>query len=160
MDDDCKLKLAALPRGVGEPPRLPRRKEDAAILLASVVVLAVAMFLRPDPGGTAVSPQLWPTCNFKRLTGLPCGTCGMTRAFVWAVRGELERAWRAQPFGLMLFVLMLVVMTDSAVGLICGQSLRQRLTSQQWRWTLRTLGIAFVVAWAYAVAGVWAAWQF
>jgi hypothetical protein len=36
------------------------------------------------------------------MTGYPCPTCGMTTAFAHAVRGQLWRAFCAQPAGLLL----------------------------------------------------------
>ena len=38
-------------------------------------------------------------CPFKAATGLPCATCGMTRAFVWMAHGEPLRALAASPLG-------------------------------------------------------------
>ncbi len=36
-------------------------------------------------------------CLFHRLTGLPCLTCGSTRAFMTLVSGDISGAWRIQP---------------------------------------------------------------
>lgn len=36
-------------------------------------------------------------CLFHRLTGLPCLTCGSTRAFTALVSGDISGAWRIQP---------------------------------------------------------------
>ncbi len=38
-----------------------------------------------------------PVCVFHRLTGLPCLTCGSTRAFADLLRGDLAGALRLQP---------------------------------------------------------------
>jgi hypothetical protein len=38
-------------------------------------------------------------CPFRLITGLPCATCGMTRAFVAMARGDAAAAWAASPLG-------------------------------------------------------------
>lgn len=39
------------------------------------------------------------TCPFRALTGIPCATCGMTRAFVRLAHGDLPGALSASPLG-------------------------------------------------------------
>ena len=38
-------------------------------------------------------------CPWRAATGVPCPTCGFTRAFHWFVRGEIGAAARASPLG-------------------------------------------------------------
>ncbi len=44
-----------------------------------------------------------PGCNFRQLTGWPCGGCGFTRAFVRAAHLELGSAFTVSPLGTTLF---------------------------------------------------------
>ena len=37
-------------------------------------------------------------CPFRRLTGLPCPGCGLTRAWLHALRGDWAAAFRAHAF--------------------------------------------------------------
>lgn len=39
----------------------------------------------------------WPTCAFRALTGLPCVTCGATRASLSFLHGDLGSAFRLNP---------------------------------------------------------------
>src|SRR5690349_6936182 len=39
----------------------------------------------------------WPVCTFRQLTGLPCITCGATRASLALLHGDLAAAWRLNP---------------------------------------------------------------
>jgi hypothetical protein len=39
----------------------------------------------------------WPGCWFRRLTGLPCPTCGATRCAMSLEHGDLIGAWRHNP---------------------------------------------------------------
>jgi len=38
-------------------------------------------------------------CGFRRATGLPCPTCGLTRGMVLALHGNLAAAWNVVPAG-------------------------------------------------------------
>lgn len=42
------------------------------------------------------------SCPLKGITGLPCATCGMTRAFVRLAHGEASAAIAASPLGALL----------------------------------------------------------
>jgi len=46
-----------------------------------------------------------PPCNFKRLTDLPCPSCGMTTSFALLVRGDVSNSMRANWVGTGLAVL-------------------------------------------------------
>jgi hypothetical protein len=39
----------------------------------------------------------WPGCTFHALTGLPCVTCGATRAAIQFLHGHLVAAWILNP---------------------------------------------------------------
>lgn len=50
----------------------------------------------------------WPGCTFRKLTGLNCPGCGMTRATVAALHGQLGAAWRFNPLGMLLLPLVIL----------------------------------------------------
>jgi hypothetical protein len=58
---------------------------------------------------------IWPPCAFRAVTGLPCGACGFTRAFVRLAHGEVAAALRVSPLGAALLAawvaMALVVLT-------------------------------------------------
>ena len=41
-------------------------------------------------------------CLFRRLTGIPCPGCGMTRAFAHLAKGEWAAAWANHPLSFVL----------------------------------------------------------
>jgi hypothetical protein len=41
-------------------------------------------------------------CPLRGLLGIPCATCGMTRAFVFLAHGDVTAAFRASPLGALL----------------------------------------------------------
>ena len=48
-------------------------------------------------------------CAFRRLTGLPCPGCGLTRSWVLTAHGRLGQASSRHPFGPPTFLLSLLL---------------------------------------------------
>lgn len=63
----------------------------AGFVLCAAAVAAVAL---------AAHCFGWVLCPLKRLTGIPCPTCGTTRACLLLLRGEVRAAFATQPFAL------------------------------------------------------------
>lgn len=79
-----------------------------SLALGGAAVLLVAAMLEPDARGYGTHAQLGlPPCGFLLLTGAPCPGCGLTTAFAHAIRGDWMLAANANPFGLLLFGLVL-----------------------------------------------------
>jgi hypothetical protein len=77
-------------------------------LLGSIFVLVTAFRLEPDPRGVGTHEQLGlPACGFLIDHGVPCISCGMTTAFAAMAHGNVALALRSNPFGALLFLLML-----------------------------------------------------
>lgn len=88
----------------------PTRALLAAFALGLIAVLVVARGLKPDPKGFGTHTQLGlGPCAFREATGKPCPSCGMTTSFAWAARGDLVRAWGANPAGSLLAPLTLAL---------------------------------------------------
>lgn len=47
--------------------------------------------------------ESWIICPFRRTTGIPCPSCGMTRAIGWLLRGEVSRSLHYHPLGGVVF---------------------------------------------------------
>lgn len=142
--------------GEGDATRLPvarlrqggERLTLAGIALFCVLVMVAAALLRPDPRGFGTHEQLGLLpCGFKRMTGLPCPTCGMTTAFAWTVRGEFGAAWQTQPFGMALALLTPLVGGVAAWAALTYRSLSDRLGPRFWFWTLWAGTGGLVAAW-------------
>ncbi|MDO9458217.1 DUF2752 domain-containing protein [Nocardioides sp.] len=52
-------------------------------------------------------------CPFRRITGLPCPACGLTRSWVDLAHGDVAGSWAMNPFGIVLVGGLLVL-----VGLV------------------------------------------
>ena len=76
-------------------PDAPLRFGHAEVLAAiAALSFLVARFV-PVLG-------LFPPCPFRESLGVPCASCGMTRAFVGLASGDLAAAFAASPLGVLL----------------------------------------------------------
>jgi hypothetical protein len=71
----------------------------AGWLLAGAAGLAGLLALH---GWVPREGAAWSICLLRRLTGLPCPTCGMTRAFAHLAKGEWTAAIRDHPLAPLL----------------------------------------------------------
>ena len=44
-------------------------------------------------------------CSFRRMTGLDCAGCGLTRSFISIGHGRIADAWHYHPAGLLLYAI-------------------------------------------------------
>lgn len=71
---------------------------------------AVARTLEPDPRGFGTHQQFGlPECSVRLMFSRPCPGCGMTTCFSHFVRGEFVAAAQANPAGLLLAALCVVM---------------------------------------------------
>lgn len=61
------------------------------------------IYLAPD---LLTAGPIW--CPFRRFTGLPCPTCGLTTSCVATMHGQVADAVHAHPFGPVLVVLLAI----------------------------------------------------
>jgi hypothetical protein len=98
--------MNALSAGISAPPPLPRSISQPptwAVVYAAVLPVAasfVVLWLM------AALPT--PRCTFHTLTGLPCPTCGMTRATQALLRGDFVAALAWNPLCLPAFLVTIV----------------------------------------------------
>lgn len=79
-------------------------------IAGSLTVLGIAVWLDPDPRGFGTHEQLgMPPCDYYAQTGSPCPTCGMTTAFTNMAHLDVQAAFEANPAGVLLFLITLVM---------------------------------------------------
>jgi hypothetical protein len=82
------------------------------MLWTSLAVLAAALVLVDDGDGRLRLPftatPLPAVCTFRRIFGMDCPGCGLTRAFVALAHGRLAAGWHYHPVGVFLFAGVLV----------------------------------------------------
>ncbi len=133
------------------PVPIPRSEERVILGIVAAVgigLLAVAIYLQPDPRGYGTHEQLFLLpCGFYKVTRLPCPTCGMTTAYANMVRFRVGPALRAQPFGALLCVLSTLGGLAALFCLASGIPVVHRIEAMRMRWPMTGLAIAFFASW-------------
>ena len=91
-----------------------------------------------DPAGSI--------CVLRRTTGLPCPTCGMTRAFYAMGRGAVGEAFAEHALGPLVFILLGVVWVRSTGILLAGRAWLNG-TARVLTWSLPFLVGAALLLW-------------
>ncbi len=89
--------IAAPPRLLTAPVRAARARAAGVIAL----LLAAAAFVDPD------RPLPIDLCLLKRVAGVPCPTCGLTRAICHALRGDFAASLSLHPAGLIALSILI-----------------------------------------------------
>ncbi len=87
-------------------------------------------------------------CLFKRITGIPCASCGLTRGVLSVLRGDLAGAWLYNPLAITLLgiaVAWLLLWVVAARRIVLRLSRRERALF----WVL--VAAAVVCNWAYVI---------
>ncbi len=85
-------------------------------------------------------------CFFRRLTGLSCPTCGLSRSMLSLSRGHLIEAISYNPFMLVLTVVIFIYL---ATEILFKISISIKATKKQYRVISITLTLLFLVNWAF-----------
>jgi hypothetical protein len=101
--------------------RSTREADRLPFALLSIVLSASALLPLPGPDG-----KIWhlpSICPFYQATGLPCPTCGLTRAFVCIAHGRLMESLHWHPLGLPVFAAAVLFWTEYAARVFAGRRL-------------------------------------
>ena len=91
-------------------------------------------------------------CAFKRLTGLPCATCGSTRALAYLAHLDVGGAFSMNPLAVLLVVLVAAWCFADVILLLRGRVLSLDLSAGELRLVQISLLVALAGNWAYLVA--------
>lgn len=117
-------------------------RSGRALTVALVVLCAAfaAFYLRQH--GTLGS--LYPGCLFYKTTGLYCPGCGMTRAAFATMHGDISRAFRMNPVGMVLLPLAIAGLSGPIAGWVAGRPPLWKLELKPFlTWTVAITVIAF-----------------
>ena len=101
-------------------PLAPKETDFEFLFLVVSSVAAVSCF------GWLASGLSWPGCWFRRLTGLPCPTCGATRSALSLAHGDLAAALRYNPLIFVCYV-GTIILNVYCAGVLLFQFPRLRL---------------------------------
>lgn len=129
-----------------------RFSPSAVSVLLAIGALVAAALVTPSPADpdvlTLFGYPFGGGCVLRNLTGIPCPSCGMTRSWVYTVRGELATASRYNIVGVALLAAVVVNGIVHATGLnrrigmvFAGAPRRANLL-------LMFVALGFVGAWA------------
>lgn len=91
-----------------------------------------------------------PQCWLRRLTGIPCPTCGCTRSLAAWSELNLEHAFFFNPLFFCGCVALMIWLAVSAVERLSGRTFLPNLRIGLRRWSMWKLGILLVaVNWLY-----------
>jgi len=122
---------------------------QAVFLIASLAVIALALVLEVRDQRVVLPFSGFPlpeSCWFKRLTGLGCPGCGLTRSVICLVHGNFPGAWDFNPGGY-LFVLVIAAQLPYRIA----QIWRIRRGFAPWCLTNATLVVACLASVALLV---------
>lgn len=125
---------------------LPRgRRRAAGLLVVTGLMALVGPWLFTPEGlhdvaflGTPVDGS----CAFREATGHPCPSCGLTRSWVWAARGQLGHALRFHAVGTALW---LGLLAGGVLG--AWRLLRPRPGALAPPWLVASAGGGLFLAW-------------
>jgi hypothetical protein len=77
---------------------------DAALLAICLTILALAAAIQPSTEMLSLFGHEIPVlCTWRRLTGMSCPGCGMTRSLVFLAHGRPIEAFEMNVFGPLVF---------------------------------------------------------
>jgi hypothetical protein len=116
----------------------PATREERQLAALWVAAAASAVVLRPI--WMAVAPHLR-SCAFRKLTGVPCPTCGTTRTALAMLDFDLASAFQFNPLAALVGAAFIVGGAGALVWLIC-------------RWPMPSLGLEWNRWWAAVIVGI------
>lgn len=125
---------------------MPAPRGAALVALALCVLVAAA----PRLAGAAL-PACRVPCVLKSLAGIPCPTCGLTRAAAALARGDFAGALRLQPLGTAAALAALLFGGLWGAAALAGVRLRLRLGAGEALGLRLAGGYLLLVNWLYLV---------
>jgi hypothetical protein len=123
------------------------------LLALSACVLLLAAVLTIRSGTQVLLPlidmPLPELCTMRRMTGLSCPGCGLTRSFISLAHGDLRSSWLYNPAGVFWFVAIAFQVPYRSVQLwrIC-RGMPELSFPRAAQMTLLILGVATLLQWA------------
>ncbi len=103
-------------------------------------------------GGTMPVLSLMPSCAFRRLTGIPCPSCGATRSVVALARGDVIASFMMNPLTALCFLAGVLIFLYSLATIAFALPKINMLLSSKEEIALKASVIVLILAqWIYLI---------
>jgi hypothetical protein len=126
-----------------------RPRQEAALWIVALSVILIAAFTLE---GTRHVPS---TCIFHAVTGLPCASCGMTRAFIALGHGRFADALALNIASPVLFATTWILFLLAWIQALRGQALIRPLWIRTKRILVPATLFLMASAWALNLGHLW-----
>ncbi|MFB9315399.1 DUF2752 domain-containing protein [Nocardioides plantarum] len=130
-----------MPRAAPSADLRPHHAPVTTVLVAAGAAAALGAAFWISPDHVEDGPVI---CPFRRLTGLPCPGCGLTRSWVYLAHGQWHDSVAAHPFGPVAVAMAVALVVSVVVALVR-------------RGPLPDLDVLVRRPWVVAVVGAWLA---
>ncbi len=128
---------------------VPRSSGHIDLPLIYAIIVALGLLLaRFVPWLTII----FPPCFFRKIVGLPCPTCGLTRSVFALARLDPVTAIQFNPlFAITVSVVMILAILSLGLWLINRHCLEWQLTAQHWKRLRWIILAAIFINWMYLI---------
>ncbi len=92
-------------------------------------------------------------CPFAVVTGLPCPTCGVTRAVRLALHGDFAGATRMHPLWFVVVPAVVVLLVSETLSVARGGTWGSVIERRAVRWGLGVIAVGLLVLWVVRLCG-------
>ena len=125
--------------------RIVSRHKDELLpgLVVSIISLLGAIIARFFPALLGFIPA----CSFREWTGLPCPTCGATRAGYHLLHMNWNQAIVHNPLFVLIYLILAFWGVNTVAGLFSGKNVVFYLNNREKSWVRRLVLFAIPVNW-------------
>jgi len=95
--------------------------------------------------------NIMPQCTFHKLTGLPCPSCGATRAGIYLGHFQIVRSFLENPIFFILYITLVFYALNSVVGALFHKNIQLQTSRPGKKATLHVVLIVILFNWAYLI---------
>jgi len=95
--------------------------------------------------------KIMPQCTFHKITGLPCPSCGATRAGIYLAHLQIMRSLVENPIFFLLYTALLFYAINAVFGALFGKNVTLHINKKRRKAILYAFLTAVALNWAYLI---------